>query len=491
VQVPLFGLGNAARSTNASAQTRLNLYVERLGEQDKSAQALYARPGLARLTVSALSGGAVTSGTPSPGVILGPVRGMDVNYTATGYSSIFGVLGNVLFQWQGGVLYLAWANYLTSTPFTTSSGRVSVVNDGINVVVADGVGGYYAPSGVPSGMQPIADADFPATTSWLAVVASHVIAGNPTYAGRFQWSAAGDATSWDPLDFATAESCPDPLTYGMESNGELLLFGPSTLEFWAPTGDTTVFARIGSTGAQWGTTAVDTIKRVGNRVMFVGRQPTGGYQVALLEGYSPRVVSDAKVEDDIASIAGGADGATANVVTWRGHTFYVLNLPTKSWAYDVTTGSWSVWKTDDTRFAGNYQVQFADKTVVSDWRDQRLYYLSDVYTDDGRTLVREVTSRHIFNDLKRVSCWNLTVDAEVGVGTSTYTDPQAMLQISKDGGHSWGVELWTTLGAMGDYLKRLVWRRLGVSRDWLFKLRVTEPVKVVWIGAYGDFDSEQ
>jgi hypothetical protein len=60
VQVPLFGLGNAARSTNASAQTRLNLYVERLGEQDKSAQALYARPGLARLTVSALSGGAVT-----------------------------------------------------------------------------------------------------------------------------------------------------------------------------------------------------------------------------------------------------------------------------------------------------------------------------------------------------------------------------------------------------------------------------------------------
>jgi hypothetical protein len=86
---------------------------------------------------------------------------MDVNYTATGYSSIFGVLGNVLFQWQGGVLYLAWANYLTSTPFTTSSGRVSVVNDGINVVVADGVGGYYAPSGVPSGMQPIADTDFP------------------------------------------------------------------------------------------------------------------------------------------------------------------------------------------------------------------------------------------------------------------------------------------------------------------------------------------
>jgi hypothetical protein len=106
-------------------------------------------------------------------------------------------------------------------------------------------------------------------------------------------------------------------------------------------------------------------------------------------------------------------------------------------------------------------------------------------------LVREVTSRHIFNDLKRVSCWNLTVDAEVGVGTSTYTDPQAMLQISKDGGHNWGVELWTTLGAMGDYLKRLVWRRLGVSRDWLFKLRVTEPVKVVWIGAYGEFDSEQ
>jgi len=55
-----------------------------------------------------------------------------------------------------------------------------------------------------------------------------------------------------------------------------------------------------------------------------------------------------------------------------------------------------------------------------------------------------------------------------------------MLQISKDNGHTWGNELWTTIGAMGKYFTRVVWRRLGSARDWTFKIRVTDPVKVVF-----------
>jgi hypothetical protein len=58
-----------------------------------------------------------------------------------------------------------------------------------------------------------------------------------------------------------------------------------------------------------------------------------------------------------------------------------------------------------------------------------------------------------------------------------------MLQISRDGGHTWGKELWTTFGKIGQYLSRAEWRRLGMSRDWLFKLRITDPVKVVMIAA--------
>ena len=35
---------------------------------------------------------------------------------------------------------------------------------------------------------------------------------------------------------------------------------------------------------------------------------------------------------------------------------------------------------------------------------------------------------------------------------------------------------------MGQYATRVIWRRLGIARDWLFKIRITDPVKVVIIG---------
>jgi Concanavalin A-like lectin/glucanases superfamily len=57
--------------------------------------------------------------------------------------------------------------------------------------------------------------------------------------------------------------------------------------------------------------------------------------------------------------------------------------------------------------------------------------------------------------------------------------PQAMLSWSKDGGRTWGAELWTSLGAQGQYLQRATWRPLVKAIDIVFKIRVTDPVKRV------------
>jgi hypothetical protein len=58
-----------------------------------------------------------------------------------------------------------------------------------------------------------------------------------------------------------------------------------------------------------------------------------------------------------------------------------------------------------------------------------------------------------------------------------------MLSISRDHGHTWGRELVTSFGKTGEYRKRAEWRKLGQARDWVFKLRITDPVKVVILGA--------
>ena len=61
-----------------------------------------------------------------------------------------------------------------------------------------------------------------------------------------------------------------------------------------------------------------------------------------------------------------------------------------------------------------------------------------------------------------------------------------MLQVSKDNGHNWGNEMWVGIGAIGAFLTRAIWRRLGSAYDWTFKLRITDPVKVVITSAFMD-----
>ena len=61
--------------------------------------------------------------------------------------------------------------------------------------------------------------------------------------------------------------------------------------------------------------------------------------------------------------------------------------------------------------------------------------------------------------------------------------PQAMLRWSNDGGSTWSSEHWTSIGKMGRYTNRAIWRRLGWSRDRIFEVVVSDPVKAVIVSA--------
>jgi len=80
------------------------------------------------------------------------------------------------------------------------------------------------------------------------------------------------------------------------------------------------------------------------------------------------------------------------------------------------------------------------------------------------------------------SAGNITVGSASSVMPGE--DPQAMLQFSKDGGHTWSYELWKSIGKIGEYTRRARWNRLGVSRSRTFRLVITDPVKVVILAAY-------
>jgi hypothetical protein len=173
-------------------------------------------------------------------------------------------------------------------------------------------------------------------------------------------------------------------------------------------------------------------------------------------------------------------------MTQSGHSFYVLNLSEKSWVFNITTGEWDEWQTAGGKFCGGLGVAAFGKYMVTDYRDTRAYYMDDeVYTDGSDAVVREITSKHIAADLDELTVWELQLDMETGVGlpAGQGSNPQVMLQVSRDNGHTFGNELWVTLGRLGNYIARAVWRRLGRARDFTVRVRISDPVKVVIINA--------
>jgi hypothetical protein len=65
-------------------------------------------------------------------------------------------------------------------------------------------------------------------------------------------------------------------------------------------------------------------------------------------------------------------------------------------------------------------------------------------------------------------------------------DPQLMLRWSDDGGHTWNGERMTSMGRIGQYGTRAIFRRLGMTlklRDRVYEVSGTDPVKVAIMGA--------
>ena len=83
--------------------------------------------------------------------------------------------------------------------------------------------------------------------------------------------------------------------------------------------------------------------------------------------------------------------------------------------------------------------------------------------------------------------FQLDVQTAVGLnGAGQDSDPQVMLEVSNDGGNTWGRPVWRSAGKIGEYTKRLIWNRMGASRDRVFRIKMTDPVKWVILGAYVD-----
>ena len=454
----IFGLGVQSKSPNVTAQKRVNLYLEISADGDKTRVVAYGTPGL---TLHASLGGSARRGVHAIGDYIYVVnQGTFYQVDNAGVSTAKGTL-------------------------LTTSGLVGMDNNGTQIMIVDGTYGYIYNIAAGTVTQ-ITDPDFPGANH-VTFNDGYFIVNKPN-SGQFFISGSYTGLTWDALDYATAESNPDNLVRAIADHGELILLGEVSTEFWTNTGGLDFpYTRSGA-AVEWGLAARWSLAKFDNSLIWLAKNRMGEVQVVRLNGYTPQRVSTFDIET-IFNSYGGVSDATGFSYLLNGHPFYQINFTSAnaSWLYDGASDAWSELKSGTGRHRAELAANYLNRTVVCDYANGNIYNLdSDAYTDNGDMIVSELVTKHVFAGLERYTISELQVDLEAGVGLATGqgSDPQIMLQISKDGGHTWGAERWVGMGKIGEYTRRANWPRLGQSRNWTFRLRISDPVKRVLLGAY-------
>lgn len=465
-QISLFGLGQAAKSPFVTAKQMTNLYAEVRPAGEKSALVAYGTPGL---TLFADFGA-----TPCRGGLEFP-----------SLSVCFVVHRGVLWEVNNAGVKTNRGTLLTTT------GRVSMSDNGVQVMIVDGTYGYIYNTVTNSFTQNVltalpAAAQFPATVTYLG----RRFIVNSTGSGRYYCSNVDDGLTWDPLNFASAETNPDPIVAVWASNGQLALFGSATTEYWGLSGAVDFpYSLISGTASEWGLAAIWSVAKYDNTVAGLFKNRMGQVIVARVAGYVPQKISTPDLDAIINGYANTAD-ATAYSYLLGGHSMYVISFPSAgaTWMYDGSTGFWSALKSYGlTRYRCEFAFPFLSAIVVSDYNVGRLYRISPTtYTDNGDTIEREVigeTLRATDGEFIDAKCLRLDVEVGGGLISGQGSNPQIALSISRDNGKTFGPDMWKDLGKMGEYKTRVEWRRLGSPRVMTPKIRITDPVPVCIVSA--------
>lgn len=460
VPIPFGIMSYRSASLPWNAQRLVNWFAETAppDAQSKTPFMLRPRPGLAALAT-----------------ILGPCRG---HHTMAGV--LYGIYENTLYS---------ITDTFVATALGTISGaqNISMADNGVQLTIVSEPNGYVYDVSGPT-FQPITDPDFQGSkyVTQINGYFVHVLPGN---SGEWQVSNQNDGLAFDALAFAVAESGGDPLVAAFANHGELWLFGTETIEPWGVSGSAVFpFAPIQSAKAERGCSAAFSITIYDNTTVWIGDDKI----VYRANGYAPLRISTHAIEQAL-RISGDLGSVQGSWLTIDGHAFYMMKMLGQwTFLYDAATGMWHEWQTFGVDYwANGFPVSIYNDVMVGG--DGGNLYRLDVnaYTDAGATISRQVFSPPIFANTARVFISRLQIDIESGAGLNDGqgSDPQAMLSWSKDGGRTWSNEHWRSMGKIGEYARRVIWRRLGQCFQIMFKLVITDPVKPVILGAYADTET--
>lgn len=467
MKTPLLGSAYVARSVNAAANRMVNIFPEIVPEGGKEPAFLQRAPGLTRLAT----------------IGIGPIRGA-------------WAFGDYSYVVSGPTLYQIDSNWNAVAKGTVAgTGQVSMADNGVQLFVAANPQGYIYNVNTDV-FQQITDPDFPGAVT-VGYIDGYFTFNEPN-SQKIWVTSLLDGTSVDPLEFASAEGNPDDVVAVFVDHREVWVFGTNSTEVWYDAGLLDFpLARIQGAYNELGCAAPYSIAKMDNQIYWLGKDARGQGMVYRAAGYMGQRISTHAIEWQLQEYTDLSD-AVGYTYQQDGHSFYVLNFPSANttWVFDVATGAWheraSFENGQFNRHRGNCQMFFNGQTVIGDYQNGKIYKFDlETYADDGQPQKWLRSWRALptgANSLTRTVQHSLQLDCETGVGLNLGqgSNPQVMLRWSDDGGHTWSNEHWKSMGAIGRYGYRTIWRRLGATmkiRDRVYEVSGTDPVRIYIMGA--------
>lgn len=472
------GGSHETRSQRFSADKTVNMIVEiskqGAGKGDEPAY-LFSAPGLRfHQTVGA-----------------GPIRAV---HTASNQDLLFVVSGNEVYRLEA----LAESPVLLGE-IGTSTGLVSIADNGIQVLLVDGQHAYYNTLGEDE-LTEIDDPNCP-PADIVSYQDGYFILNKKGTAYFF----LSDLYSVDfpELNAAAKAGNPDLLIAAFSHNRELYLLGAKTLETWYNAGASgiTPFVRQNGRFSQVGCLSPGSIARVGEGFFWLGTTAEGDGVIFALENGSPKRISTHAIEFALQQEP-RLNEAVAYAYLMEGHLFYILNIPgcRTTYCYDLATGQWaerqSIVSGLHGRHLGQVHCLFKSQQVVGDYRNGKLYTFDlNTYTDAGEPRLKSRQAPHVSDTGRNIFVHLLEIDAQFGVGltnappnTQANISPTLTLEVSRDGGKTFGNPITASLGKLGDYRARARFSRLGYGRDLIFRISTTDSVDVTLLSAWLDLE---
>lgn len=310
---------------------------------------------------------------------------------------------------------------------------------------------------------------------------------------NFQVSNVGDATTIDALDTAAAESDADVLQRVYAFDQLAYMMGTETIEPWYNSGvGKPPFDRVQGGIMQVGLAALRSAANNQRFLYFLGNDN----HVHRIQGTSEQRITPFPIAREIRTYTeANVSGATGFCFSIAGQEFYQINFNERSFCFHEQSGQWFEVGESGERHWADMAVKAFRKTLVNDYRNGNIYELDlDTFDRNGSVLTRERITGPLHGGMvgapgKSIEVNRFELLMEKGVGSPSVGNPEIMLQVSNDGGRTFGTEMWANVGEKGQYEGfKVEWGPLGTFESVVFRIQTSDAVQYSIHSAAADIE---